>query len=268
MWKSHDFRDRASAGQLLLIRDLQNRIRKLEDGDQKTLVKRMTTSASTGALVLGLVLTTFTLYQEIVVKPRAERITEVTQFNQALGSVVKTRLDLEALRITAPQQVAQVQGYATSKISSDLSSAKVILLRSDRSLVNDKDIGIAQLIILVAEALDVGDFDSARFFLDVAKTRTNEYDYMKAQAKRYEIRYAFMKSNPASARSEYESTLPLLKDVAPARAWLRVEYAYGEFNYASDCGRGVTALQQAARDLNESRSAPICEPRSPRGWPM
>src|SRR5215467_15327376 len=79
----------AGADMLLLVGSLQARVKKLEGEGKKTLLKSITTSASTSALLLGLVLTFTSLYDALVTKPRADRVSRISQFNQAVNSASK-----------------------------------------------------------------------------------------------------------------------------------------------------------------------------------
>src|ERR1700730_1820903 len=92
-----DSENESTPAQLLLIQDLQNRIRKLEGESKRSLVKQLTTSASATALILGLILTGHSIWNAFVVQAKVDRISRVTQFNQAVSSAAKTRQENDQL---------------------------------------------------------------------------------------------------------------------------------------------------------------------------
>src|SRR5216684_3026066 len=109
---------------LLLVAGLQARVEKLESEGNKTLLKAITTSASTSALLLGLVLTFASLHDVFVAKPEADRISRVSQFNQAVNSAAKTRQELVQLQMQTTDHKLQLAAaqMATPRVLNDIST--------------------------------------------------------------------------------------------------------------------------------------------------
>ncbi len=192
---------------LLMVKSQEARIARLEDEGKKTPLKRMTTSASTSALILGLILTFVSLYDAFVTKPEADRIARISEFNQAVNAAAKTRQEILQLQMqgTDPKLQLAMASMATPQILNDLSTARAML----RDLRND-DVGIPQLIILISEAFTTGDMEAAREFVGRAVSKTDVTPYLRSEAKRYEGKFFFFSGNAAQGRQSFQEALAAL----------------------------------------------------------
>ena len=230
---------------LLLVAGLQARVEKLESEGNKTLLKAITTSASTSALLLGLVLTFASLHDVFVAKPEADRISRVSQFNQAVNSAAKTRQELVQLQMQTTDHKLQLAAaqMATPRVLNDISTARAIL----RDL-GDADIGIPQLTVLTSEAFTAGDWDSARVFVERAVAKKDASPFLRSEAKRYEAKYYYAEGQAAHGRQSFEDALTVIGDgqvSAAARAYILADFAMMERTFG-DCPHSVSVLERFA----------------------
>jgi hypothetical protein len=245
----HPFQDKPNGSAdalLLLVGSLRARIEKLEGEGAKTLLKTITTSASTSALILGLVLTFSSLYDVFIAKPEADRISRISQFNQAVNSAAKTRQELVQLQMqTADHKLQFIAArFATPRVLNDISTARAIL----RDL-GDKDVGIPQLIVLISEAFTAGDLESARIFVERAVGKTDASPYLRSEAKRNEAKYFYVTGQIVRGRLSFESAISIAGDAPAQRADLLADFAVMERN-AGDCPTTQAVLDRFVAALN------------------
>jgi hypothetical protein len=234
---------------MLALQSQEARIKALEKPPERSLLKRLSENATAVALFLGLVLTFGSLRDTFWTKPEADRISRISQFNQAVNSAAKLRqeLILSQSQITDKATQLAILSMVTPQILNDVSTAKAIA----RDLEN-KDIGISQLIILISEAFTAGDVESVKEFVALAVAKTDVSPFLKSEAKRYEGKYLFATGNPNKARESFETALSDLGDspaVAAARAFVLMdlvglEYSFGDCGHArEDLGAFASALR-------------------------
>jgi hypothetical protein len=242
---------------LLMVKSQEARIVELEKGSHKTLLKRLTESASAGALFLGLVLTFVSLHDAFISKPRAERVTRLSQFNQAVNSIAKSRQDLvrEQMLSADPRFQLAMMSAATPQIQNNISTAKAML----RDLDN-RDVEIPQLLVLISESFSQGDLLSAKSFIERAIGKTDESGFLRSEAKRYEGRYFFARGDQLGGRKSYEEALSLLGDenvFAAARSYVLADLVGIEF------GQGLCDVVE--KDLDRfvaGVKSPVVDPQS------
>lgn len=242
---------------LLMIKSQEARIVELEKGSHKTLFKRLTESASAGALFLGLVLTFVSLQDAFVNKPRAERVARLSQFNQAVNSIAKSRQDLmrEQMQSADPRFQLAMMSAATPQIQNNISTAKAML----RDLDN-RDVEIPQLLVLISESFAQGDLVSAKLFIERANGKTDEPAFLRSEAKRFEGRYFFAKGDRSAGQKSYDEALSFLgegNEYAAARSYVLADLVGMEF------AQGLCEL--AEKDLDRFIAAvksPVVDPQS------
>ena len=168
--------------------------------------KAFTENAGAVALTLGLLLSIISLYDVLVRKPEADRITAISQFNQTVNSAAKIRQELiQSANSSDPAIRLAVASMATPRILNDIATARALLLT-----LEEKDIGVPQLLILISESMTAGDTASAKEFVSRAVNRTDVTPYMKAEALRYQGKFQFVTGDPVAARSSYQQALTAL----------------------------------------------------------
>ena len=218
---------------LLMLKSQEARIAQLEIGAKKTIFKRLTESASVSALLLGLILTFVSLREAFVTKPEADRISRLSNFNQAVNSAAQKRQEQIRLQIQNPDPQLQLAmaSATTNQILNDISTARAIL----RDL-SDRDVGVSQLTVLISESFTAGDIESAGTFVTRAVNLTGLTPFERSEALRFEGRYFFVKGDFAKVRQSYIAALSALgnsSSFAAARAYdladlIPMEYSYGD----------------------------------------
>ncbi|MBQ0960569.1 hypothetical protein KAK06_16565 [Ideonella sp. 4Y11] len=234
-----DPRDRrGSESLLILIKMLDERLDALERQDRGSMLKRLTENAGAVALALGLILTCASLYDVFVRKPEADRISTLAQFNQAVNSAVKTRQELvQQSQAGDPTTRMTLASLATPRILNDLSTAKAVLPELD-----DKDVGVPQLLTLISESMTAGDLATTGYFVQRAVRKTDVSPLMQSEARRYEGKYLHSIGQHEAGRQAYERAIALIGDApaaAGARAYaladmLTMDFAYGSCQKVDD----------------------------------
>lgn len=232
---------------LIALKSQESRIAKLEqESNNKGVLRRITSSASTSALLLGLVLTFASLYDVFWAKPRADRISRLSQFNATVNSIAKNEQDQLRLISQDPSERVAIMSATTPLILNDLSTAKAMLRDLD-----DKDVEIPQLIVLITAASSEGDTQSIGDFVSRAVAKQDVTPYLHAEAKRYEGKYLFATGFPEKGRQSYREALQSLGTTpssAAARAYdladlIAIEDLYGQ------CGEITEDIQAFVETL-------------------
>jgi hypothetical protein len=84
---------------LLLARNQETRLAKLEETQKKTLFARLTEDAGAIALLLGLLLTVTSLYNILVTQPAADRIADISAFNKAVIAATERQQQVLKFRL-------------------------------------------------------------------------------------------------------------------------------------------------------------------------
>lgn len=224
---------------LLAVKSIEARVTTLEAPPQKKLLKRMTESASASALFLGLVLTLATMYDVFIVRPEADRIARLSKFNDAVNSAAKLRQDviLSQLQSANPQVQIAISSAVQPQILNNISTARAMLNGMEKA-----DVGISQLIVLISEALNTGDLESAKSFVTLAVGKTDATPYLRSEAKRYEAKYLFAIGRFDDGRKSFEAaqaTFGSTPASAMARTYIQsdlllFEYSLGDCNKARE----------------------------------
>lgn len=202
-----------------------------KDSDQKSYLKKFSENAGAVGLTLGLILSVSSLYDVFVSKPKAERISAISQFNQAVSSAAKIRQDLiQASQSGDAATRLAMAAMATPRILNEIATARALLVE-----LNDEDVGVPQLLILITESMTAGDNASAESFIERAAAKKNLTPYMAAEARRYKGKYLFVMGRAAEGRKMYLEASDLLGDALMTKAakafnladLIGMQYAFG-----------------------------------------
>lgn len=190
------------------------RARVIKEQEEKSLLKRFSENIGAVGLAIGIVLSVASLYDVFVRKPEADRISALSQFNQAVSSAAKIRQELIQMSQSgdAATRLA-ISSMATPRILNDISTARALLPE-----LRGEDVGIPQLLILINESMTAGDNSSAEHFIAQALAKKNLTPYMAAEARRYSGRYLFVMGKPVEGRKMYLEASNVLGDSHTARA--------------------------------------------------
>lgn len=227
----------------LLLKNFEDRIGELEKSSHKTMFKKLTESASASALFLGLVLTVASLHATFIAKPEADRITRLSQFNQAVNSAAKQRQELIkfSLDSSTPQLRLAMASVITPQILNDIATARAMLRD-----MKDEDVGIPQLLILINEAYTVGDFQIAGTFVSRAIAKTDATPYLRSEARRYQGKLFYATGELAKGRAAFLEAMNMLADTPqnlPARTYVMADLVIAEY-MTRDCENGARDFQQ------------------------
>jgi hypothetical protein len=234
---------------LLALQSQEARIAVLERPPARSFFKRLSENATAVALFLGLVLMFGSLRDTFWTKPEADRISRISQFNQAVNSAAKLRQELiqSQNQITDKGQQLLILSMATPQILNNISTATAIAHD-----LEDRDIGISQLIILISEAYTAGDLDSVKALVTLAVNKTDVPPFLKSEARRYEGKYLFASGNSVKARDSFQTALRDLGEspaAAASRAYVLLDLVLIEYSYG-DCGHADEDLSTFASALN------------------
>jgi len=225
----------------LMLKNQEARLTKLEE-DKKGPFRKLTSSATTAALFLGLVLSLQSLYDVFVSKPEADHVERLSKFNDVVNSVAKTQQGAMQLmtQATDPKLRLAIASATTPQILSDLSTAQAMLQD-----LHDKDVGIPQLTVLINAASSEGDWPTVKNFVDRAVNKADVSPFMHSEAKRYEGKYWFTSGDPERGRQSFqaaEKSLGTAPVWAAARAFVLGDLVLTEY--------AAAACQHTAEDFN------------------
>lgn len=235
-------------GRLNMMRRAIRRKKEWGGQEEKSLMKKLSENIGAVGLALGLILSVASLYDVFVRKPEADRISALSQFNQAVSSAAKTRQELIQMSQSgdAATRLA-VSSMATPRILNDISTARALLTE-----IRDEDVGIPQLLILINESMTAGDNSSAERFIAHALGKRNITPFMAAEARRYSGKYMFATGKPDEGRRMYLEASRFLGDGPAMRAakafnladLIGMQYAFGH------CGTLEADLDEFKRLIN------------------
>ena len=195
------------------------------------ILKKFAENIGAVGLAIGLILSAASLYDVFIRKPEADRISALSQFNQAVSSAAKTRQELIQMSQSgdAATRLA-VTSMATPRILNDISTARALLPE-----LRDDDVGIPQLLILISESMTAGDNSSAERFIARALEKNNLTPFMAAEARRYSGKYMFATGRPKEGRVMYLEASKILGDSPATRGTkafnladlIGMQYAFG-----------------------------------------
>lgn len=239
---------------LLVLENHQVRLAKLEeDAAHKTISKRLMASANAGALFLGLVLTFISLHNEIITKPKTERIERIRQFTDTVNAIAKEQEDLAKLAAQLPDRNPGVVSAIMPQIGNNLSMAATMLKN-----ISKEDVGVSQLIVLAGAAASVNDFSLMKDFTSRAIAETKVSPYLHSVAERSAGQYWFFTGHPRRGREHYKAALNILgfsRATAISRIHDLADLVSFEFG-SGNCAEGSTDFQGLV-DTIRSSNLPI-----------
>ena len=233
---------------LMLLQSHEARLSKLEEPTKKTLFKKISDNGSVVALFLGLALTFGSIRDMFWIKPEADRVSRIGQFNTAVNSAAKLRQDMLQLQTQSidPGKQMAISAMITPQILSNISTARAIARD-----MKDDEFGIPQMTILITEAFTAGDLDSMKDFVRRAVAQQTVSPFLKSEARRYEGKYRFVVHDP-DARGSFMAAISYLDQIpgsGAAKAFVLLDLALTEFQQGfceqarTDIGNLGTALK-------------------------
>jgi hypothetical protein len=228
----------------LQLRTLETRLVRLETPPPKTLIERWQKRGSFIALVIGILLSGFSLFDAFVSKPRDAALRDMEEFNKAVNAVSSLRQSVLKTQIETsnPQLVMAMNSMATPQILANIQYATALLPRlGDRA-------GVPQLVVLISEAINIYDWRSAELLVNRAIASKDNVPSLKSEAYRYQARLFFMTGRVQEGRKGFEDSLNALRSepgfgIDGARAYVVADWIISEFALG-DCNVGTERAQQ------------------------
>lgn len=199
---------RASVSLDMLIESIEKRIKRLEDSKRKSTTEKIKDHASFLALIIGIVLSVLSLGNELWSQPRQQLERDIAEFNKTANEVASLRQSIAAAVQSAkdPQSGQIAAQMVLPQIIANIQYASSLLQR-----IGDHA-GVAQLIVLANEAMNIHDWASARQMIDAATARTDQPPMVLSEAYRYKGRVLFLTSDFAGGAAAFEKALNLIED--------------------------------------------------------
>lgn len=233
-----------SASLDLVLNTFDSRLKHLEQPEETSRFAWLQKKASFFALMIGILLSTISLFDIFWTKPRETLFRETEEFNKAVNAVANLRQNMIQLQYQSnnPQMVMAVNSMVTPQVLANIQYATTLLPR-----IGDQA-GIPQLIVLISESLNIYDWKSADIFVERAIKVKYAVPSLQSEARRYKARLMFSTGKIQEGRKAFEDSLNVLRNEAGfgingVRAYIISDWAISEFAMG-DCGVGLERIRQ------------------------
>ena len=232
------------------LTELEAKVNKLErqaEGPLDTWQKR----GSFMALLIGIVLSGYSLFETFYAKPKDAALHDIEEFNHAVNEVANLRQGLIRTQLESknPQLTMAMSSMTMPQILANIQYATALLPK-----LGD-DVGVPQLIVLIGEAMNIYDWRSAELLVDRAIHSPKAIPTMRSEAYRYKARLNFMTGKAQEGRKAFEDSLNAIREepgfgINGARAYIVSDWVISEFNLG-DCSIGNERVTQFLRLLDD-----------------
>lgn len=211
------------------------RLKHLEKPEEKTRLARIQKNVSFLALVVGILLSLFSLFDVFWSKPREALFRDIEDFNKSVNAVANIRQNMIQVEFQSnnPQMIFAMNSMVTPQVLANIQYATALLPRLGEHA------GIPQLIVLISEAMNIYDWKSAGILVDRAVTARDAVPSLQSEARRYKARLNFYTGKIQEGRKAYEDALNVLHNesafgINGARAFIVADWTVAEFSMG-DC---------------------------------
>ncbi len=227
------------------------RIKQIEDKiEDKTIFGSVQKKASFIALMIGIVLSGFSLFDVFWSKPREALFRDMAEFNKTVNAVASLRQNAAQLQFQTsnPQMIEAMNSMVMPQILANIQYATALLPRLE------DNVGIPQLIVLIYEAMNIYDWQSARVLVDRAVAIKTAVPTMQSEAHRYRARLLFMTGQADEGRKAFEDALNIMGKedafgINGPRAYVVKDWVLSEF-MVGECGLTTERVNQFLKLLN------------------
>ncbi|UPG89792.1 hypothetical protein L2Y96_20755 [Luteibacter aegosomaticola] len=253
--------ERPSAYLGVVIENIEGRLKKLEEPKIKTTIEKIKDNASFLALLIGIVLSVLSLGNQLWSQPHQELERDIVEFNKTSNEVASLRQSIVSAFQTAkdPQSAQIATQMVTPQIIADIQYASSLLKR-----IGDHA-GVAQLVILTNEAINLHDWKSAMQMIDAATSKTDQPPTVLSEAYRYKGRVLFLTDDFIGGAAAFEKALTLIQDDKSAgtdgnRAMIALDWTFfammaNRCDEANAVGRRAAAFVSSNQVSQMQRSA-------------
>lgn len=230
--------DSPAAEQLI---DFNKRLTKLESAGDHSSLARWQKIGAFASLMIGIVLSSYSLYDTFISKPDQAKLHNMEEFNKAVNTVANLRQS--AINYMADKRNPELAMAMTSTITPQILAN--IQLASNLRLKLDKDIPIVpQLIVLISEAINIYDWSTAEKLVEQAVKSGEKVPTLRSEAFRHQARLFFMTGRIKEGREAFGNSMKSIDaekgfGIDGFRAniaadWYLFEISLGDCSIASD----------------------------------
>ncbi|WP_374481413.1 hypothetical protein [Zoogloea sp.] len=255
----------------LTLNAFNERLKQLENPEEKSRSEKIQKNASFIALIIGIALSLVSLFDVFLIKPREALFRDIDEFNKAVNSVANLRQSMIQVQFQSnnPQMILAMNSMVTPQVLAHIQYATELLPR-----LGDYA-GIPQLIVLISEAMNIYDWKSAEILVDRAVAAKGAVPSLQAEARRYKARLMFFTGRVQEGRKAYEDALNVIRNesafgINGSRAyivsdWIVAEFSLGDCNIANERVRQFMEFVQNPQVTSPARSGLISTLKSQLG---
>lgn len=219
--------------------------------------------ASFLALIVGIVLSVISLFDIFWSKPREALLHDIEEFNRSVNAVANLRQNMIQMQFEKdnPKMLFAMNSMVTPQVLANIQYATALLPRLGEHA------GIPQLLVLISEAMNIFDWESARILVDRAVAAKDPVPSLQSEARRFKARLMFSTGKVQEGRKAYEDALYVLRHetafgINGPRAsivadWVISEFSMGDCSVANERIRQFIKLVQHPQIMPPARAGLI-----------
>jgi hypothetical protein len=264
----------AKALELAAFESLDARLRRLEEPEKPSRLSRLQKNLSFAALMIGILLSTISVYDTFWSKPRQSLFKDLDDFNKAVNAVANLRQQMiqSAYKDNNPELTLALNGMVQPQILANIQYATALLPRIGEHA------RVPQLIVLISEAMNIYDWKSAEVLVDRAIASPDAVPSMQSEARRYKGRLLFLTGRIQDGRRAFEDSLTVIAKepgfgINGVRAyvvgeWALMELSLGDCSIAQERIRDFVRLIQHPQIAGPLRAALISTVKTQAAQPQ
>lgn len=245
------------------LSSFDTRLKLLEAPKNPTLTEKIKSNASFLALLIGVLLSFVSLFDIFWNKPREAVLNDIAGFNEAVNNVASLRQELVKIQFEAkdPQLALAINSLILPQVLANIQYATELLPKlGDHAK-------IPQLIVLISEAMNIYDWNTAEILVARAENRVDAIPSMRSEALRFKGRLKFVTGKPAEGRIAFQAALDSLKGESAfginavlayiSSDWIISEYMVGDCSVGQDKTKQFVELVKHPHIQSQARQSLI-----------
>lgn len=191
----------------IVLNNFDKRLKRIERLKRDTFLEKVQKNAAFLALLIGIILSLFSLFDALWTRPREQLDRDISEFNKTANTVAALRQSIaEASGPTKdPQAAATIGQMVMPQILSNIYYAYSLLGR-----IGDHA-GIAPLLVLADEAVNIHDWDNANSMLNMATAKKNQPPFLICEAYRHKAKLLYLSGHPAEGSAAFADSLKAME---------------------------------------------------------
>ncbi|TFY88982.1 hypothetical protein DYL59_13875 [Pseudomonas kairouanensis] len=214
------------------------RLKLLETPKETSLLEKFQKRGSLLALMIGILLSAVSVFNVFWTQPKESALKNMAEFNKTVSAVSNLRQSMLQVNYQSNNEEMKValNSMVTPQVLINIQYATSLLPEVGDSA------GIPQLIVLIAEAMNFYDWDSAERLVNEAVSRKS-IPTLQAEALRYKARLMFLRGRAQDGRNAFEQAVLAIRNepgwgINGMRAslvsdWVVAEALFGDCNLSS-----------------------------------